>query len=100
MKISLSQLICCKAFYLQVATHRTHHSCDQAKYHTRQKLSILLAEPRHSTICHHISSFSKISIKSSKKSGLLATLVKFNQASNPHPPRQQNFVKKYSIHTA
>ena len=38
-------------------------------------------------------SFSKISIKCSKKSGMLATLVKFSQASDPHPPHQQKFVK-------
>jgi len=71
-----------------------------SKKHQRQKISILLLKPRHSTICRRISSFSKISIKSSKKCGLLATLVKFSQASNPHPPRQQKFVKKHSIHTA
>ena len=51
------------------------------------------------TICHYISSFEKISIKSSKKSGLLATLVKFNQASNPHLPHQQNFVKTNAQYT-
>ena len=53
-----------------------------------QKLSILLHKPRCSTICRRISSFSKIYTKSSKKSGMLATLVKFNQASNSHLPRQ------------
>ena len=36
----------------------------------------------------------KFYTKSSKKCGLLATLVKFNQASNPHPLCQQKFVKK------
>ena len=76
--------------------------CNQAKYPQdapQQKLSILLLKPRHSTICHHISSFSKISIKSSKKCGLLATLVKFNQASNSHLPHQWKFVKnKRSIY--
>jgi hypothetical protein len=61
--------------------------------HPWQKLSILLDEPRHTTICHSISSFDKISIKSSKKCDLLATLMKFNQASNSHLPRQQKFVK-------
>ena len=46
------------------------------------------------------SSFSKIYTKSSKKCGLLATLVKFNQASDPHPPHQQKFVKnERSIYT-
>ena len=59
----------------------------------QQKLSILLLKPRHSTICRYISSFSKIYTTSSKKGGMLATLVKFNQASNPYPPRQQKFVK-------
>lgn len=58
-----------------------------------QKLSILLDEPRHTTICHYISSFDKISIKSSKKCDLLATLMKFDQTSNSHLPRQQKFVK-------
>ena len=91
-----SQSACYKAFYRQAATHRPHYSCNQAKIskdHPRQKLSILLLKPRHSTICCRISSFDKISIKSSKKSDLLATLVKFNQALNPHSPCQQNFVK-------
>ena len=66
----------------------------------RQKLSILLLKPCRSTICHHISSFDKISIKSSKNNDLLAILVKFSQASDPHLSRQQKFVKKHSIHTA
>ena len=85
-----------KASYYQVVTHRPYHSCNEAKYPQdapRQKLSILLLKPRRSTICRHISSFDKISIKSSKKCDLLATLMKFNQASNPHLPRQQKFVK-------
>ena len=38
-----------------------------SKKHQRQKISILLLKPRHSTICRHVGSFSKISIKSSKK---------------------------------
>ena len=70
--------------------------CNQAKYPQdapRQKLSILLLKPRHSTICRRISSFDKISIKCSKNSGLLAILVKFNQASDPHLPHQWKFVK-------
>ena len=77
--------------------------CNQAKYPQdapQQKLSILLLKPRRSTICHHISSFDKISIKSSKNNDLLAILVKFSQASDPHLSRQQKFVKKHSIHTA
>jgi len=70
MKISLSKLIYCKFLHRQVATHRPHHSCNQAKYPQdapQQKLSILLLKPRHSTICRRISSFDKISIKCSKK---------------------------------
>ena len=70
--------------------------CNQAKYPQdapQQKLSILLLKPRHFTICRHIGSFDKISIKSSKDSDLLATLVKFNQASNLYLPHQQNFVE-------
>ena len=92
-----------QSFLSPSITHRPHHSCNRAKYlqdAPQQKLSILLFEPCHSTICRHISSFDKISIKCSKKCGMLATLVKFNQASDPHPPRQQKFVKKHSIHTA
>ena len=102
-EIFRSQRICCKFLHRQVVTYRPHHSCNRAKYlqdAPQQKLSILLFEPCHSTICRHISSFDKISIKCSKKCGMLATLVKFNQASDPHPPRQQKFVKKHSIHTA
>lgn len=100
MKISHSQCTCCKALYFYAVTHRLHHPRNQAKIstdHPQQKLSILLLKPRHFTICCRISSFDKISIKSSKKCDLLATLMKFNQASNPHLPRQQNFVKKHSI---
>ena len=44
--------------------------CNQAKYPQdapQQKLSILLLKSRHSIICRRISSFDKISIKSSKK---------------------------------
>ena len=44
--------------------------CNQAKYPQdapQQKLSILLLKPRYSTICRHISSFDKISIKCFKK---------------------------------
>ncbi|MBS6287296.1 MAG: hypothetical protein KH433_07910, partial [Campylobacter concisus] len=77
--------------------------CNQAKIstdHPQQKLSILLLKPCRSTIYRRISSFSKIYTKSSKKCGLLATLVKFNQASDPHLSRQQKCVKKHSIHTA
>ena len=57
-------------FIVKQATHRPHHSCNQAKYQQdapQQKLSILLLKPRHSTICRHISYFDKISIKCSKK---------------------------------
>ena len=56
-----------------------------------------LATPPFASIS---SSFGKISTKCSKKGGMLATLVKFSQASNSHLSRQQNFVKKRSIHTA
>ena len=104
MKISNSQCICCKFHHHQAVTHKLHHSCNQAKYQQnapQQKLSILLHKPRRSTICCHISSFSKISIKSSKNNDLLAILVKFNQASDPHLPRQRKFVKnERSICTA
>ena len=89
-------------FIVKQATHRPHHSCNQAKYQQdapRQKLSILLLKPRHFTICRHIGSFDKISIKSSKKSDLFATLVKFNQALNPHSSRQQKFVKTNALYT-
>lgn len=102
-EIFRSQRICCKFLHRQVVTHRLHHSRNQIKYPQDapwQKLSILLDEPCHTTICHYISSFDKISIKSSKNSDLLATLVKFSQASNSHPPRQQKFVKnERSIYT-
>lgn len=98
-----SQCTYCKALYFYAVTHRLHHSRNQIKYPqdaSQQKLSILLLKPRRSTICHHISSFDKISIKSSKNNDLLAILVKFSQASDPHLSRQQKFVKKHSIHTA
>lgn len=65
-----------------------------------QKLSILLDEPRHTTICHYISSFDKISIKSSKKCDLLATLMKFSQTSNPHLSYQRKFVKTNAVQNA
>ena len=77
-------------------------SKNRAKYPQdapQQKLSILLLKPRHSTICRRISSFSKIYTKSSKKSGMLATLVKFNQALNSHLPRQWKFVKTNALYT-
>ena len=96
-EIFRSQRTCCKALYFYAVTHRPHHSRNQAKIstdHPWQKLSILLDEPCHTTICHYISSFDK-------NSDLLATLVKFNQASNLYLSRQQNFVKnERSIYTA
>ncbi|WP_298039149.1 hypothetical protein, partial [uncultured Campylobacter sp.] len=80
----------------QVATHRPHHSRNQAKIstdHPWQKLSILRDEPRHTTMCRHIGCFDKIYTESFKNSDLLAILVKFSQASNSHLPRQQKFFK-------
>ena len=52
IKISRLRYTCYKAFYLQVAAHRPHHSCNRAKYPQdapQQKLSILLLKPRHSS---------------------------------------------------
>lgn len=62
-----SQSACCKAPHLQAATHRQEQLYAIKQKHPQQKLSILLLKPRHFTICRHIGSFDKISIKSSKK---------------------------------
>ena len=96
IKISRLRHTCYKASYHQASRiDRTTRAIEQNIHRMLHSKNFQFYQPSLATPPFAAVSalLTKFLLNALKKCDLLATLVKFSQASNPHLPRQQKFVK-------